>query len=327
MIYTDTPVCEWHKNQIKLDDSLSLAIFHIPYPYSSNFEQKIDWAVDSFEYIIILCSELHDDSVEFIEKYQQSKIYYFICGSVQDVKTYPWMDWFATTSEFYKNNNLLDQLNPYQVKPKYFDALLGWTKPHRQIAYDYLKNNNDIIMSYLTDRSQPLIDSGWLSADNCEISNHIRNTITTINYQGQQVSISQIIPVSVYNQSAYSVVAETNWADHYSFYTEKIVKPILAERLFIVFSGQHYLRNLRSLGFETFNGIINESYDAEPDMMRRYAMVNEQINYLLSQPQDQILKEIRTITEYNKNLMLNKNWISDMHRTIKNIVTQKISIK
>jgi hypothetical protein len=321
MIYTDTPVCKWHRNQIDLDDGLSLAIFHIPYPYSSNFEQKIDWAVNSFEQIIILCSELHNDSVEFIQKYQHPKIHYFICGSVQDVNAYPWMDWFATTSDFYKNNNLLDQLSPYRVKPKYFDALLGWAKPHRQIAYDYLKDNDDVILSYLTDRSQPLKDSGWISVDGYEISDQTRNTITKVNYHGQQISISQIVPVSVYNQSAYSVVAETNWANHYSFYTEKIVKPILAERLFAVFSGQHYLHNLRSLGFKTFNGIIDESYDAEPDMIRRYAMVYEQIKYLLSQPQDQILNKIRPITEYNKNLMLNKNWISDMHSTIKNIVT------
>ena len=48
-------------------------------------------------------------------------------------------------------------------------------------------------------------------------------------YLGKLVSLSQIIPVDIYNSTAYSVVCETNYDNHYSFYTEKIVKPIIAK--------------------------------------------------------------------------------------------------
>jgi hypothetical protein len=111
------------------------------------------------------------------------------------------------------------------------------------------------------------------------------------------MSLSQVIPLSIYNQTAYSVVAETNYDNNYIFNTEKIVKPILARRLFLVVSGQHYLRNLRSLGFKTFDGIIDETYDTIADFEQR-CTIDTRTNdrYLFDCPQDQQI--IRTNTPY-----------------------------
>jgi len=136
----------------------------------------------------------------------------------------------------------------------------------------------------------------------------LRGSITPVKFNGQVMSLSQVIPFSIYNQTAYSVVAETNYDNHYSFYTEKIVKPILSERLFIVFSGQHYLRNLRSLGFRTFDGILDETYDTIEDYDLRFKLACEQIKYLCDQNQETVLEQIRPITEHNKSVMLTTDW-------------------
>lgn len=323
MIYYDTDTCACHGQQLELSAVDNVAIFHVPYPCDQEFEHKITQAVDQYDHIIVLCSELHTNSAEFIKRNQQPNIHYFICGVVQGINSYPWMDWFATTTDAYRNNNLLEQLNPYTTKSKYFDVLLGWAKPHRQIAYDYLKDNNKVVLSYLQDRTLLLTDSSWISPENCSIPTNTKNTITKINHFGQEISISQIIPFNIYNQTAYTVVAETNYANDYSFYTEKIVKPILAERLFVVFSGQHYLKNLRALGFKTFDGIIDENYDDDPDMISRYSKVYEQIEYLIAQPQEKILKQIRSITAHNKQLMLNTNWVELAHANIRKIISDQ----
>jgi len=320
MVYLDTPVCEWHWNQLGLDRSVSVAVFHIPYPFDFVFQSKINWALDNYNSIIILCSELHRDSVNFIQQYQHSNIHYFVCGVIPNVKTYTWMDWFSTTASIYQHNNLLDQLTPYRVKPKSFDALLGWAKPHRQVIFDRLQNNKNVVLSYLQNRSQSLQQSGWISAEDCIVGGEVRNTITRVNYHNQEASISQIIPFSVYNQTAYTIVAETNYDNDYSFYTEKIVKPILASRLFVVFSGQHYLKNLTSLGFKTFNNIIDESYDSVEDNTVRFTKALEQVEYLIAQPQQSILEKIKPIVEHNKKLMLETNWMYQTHHTIKNII-------
>jgi hypothetical protein len=88
------------------------------------------------------------------------------------------------------------------------------------------------------------------------IDTDLKWTVSQVIYYGYKISLSQVVPIKAYNQTAYSVVAETNFADDFVFHTEKIVKPILARRLFIVFGGHQYLKNLRQLGFKTFNNII-----------------------------------------------------------------------
>jgi len=74
--------------------------------------------------------------------------------------------------------------------------------------------------------------------------------------------------------------------------------------LFIVFCGYHYLYNLRKLGFKTFDGIIDESYDNIQDTDERFSAALAQMQYLIDQPQEAILEKIRPITEHNKNLMI-----------------------
>lgn len=309
MIYTDSTVCKWNLSQIyNISNDISAAVFHVPFQIDDAFTDKINLAVNQYANIIMLCSELHPNTVKFIRNNQHPKIHYFTCGSIDGVETKLWMDWFITTADIYKQNNLLDQLTPYSVKSKYFDALLGWAKPHRQIIYDYLNNDDRVILTYLQDRTASLAESGWITAENCVIDPSIRNTVTRVSYHNQEVSISQIIPFNIYNDSAYTIVAETNFDNDYSFYTEKIVKPILASRLFIVFSGQHYLKNLRALGFKTFNGIIDERYDQIADPTLRFKSALEQVDYLLAQPQELILSQIKDITIYNKQLMLSGCW-------------------
>ena len=149
-------------------------------------------------------------------------------------------------------------------------------------------------------------------------------TIEPIDLRGHKISLSQVVPVNIYNQTAYSVVTETNYMNSYTFYTEKTVKPILGRRLFVSFSGQHYLRNLHNLGFKTFGNIIDESYDEEPDVTKRYSMVAEQIKYLIDTPQEQILAEVQPIAEYNYNHLMNTDWYDDF---LKNFLQSLQAVK
>jgi hypothetical protein len=333
LIYTDADHCQWLTRMIGFDSITDIeefiqypgpksAIFHIPYPYETEgafFEQRILRIIDQCDKIAICGSELHRITVDFIYRFQNPKIKYFLCGAVENIKSSQWMSWFITTSHFYKTNPILTQLTPYEVKPKFFDILLGQPKPHRDVAYDYIINHDlqdQVIMTYLG-HPRSIIpgenNPGWIwEDDGLElIETNIKWTVTQVRYYGQQMSLSQVVPIKIYNQTAYTVVCETNFDNHYSFYTEKIVKPILARRLFIVFSGKHYLKNLRNLGFKTFDGIIDESYDDVEDDRQRYNSALAQIQYLINQPQEEILTKIKHITEHNKQVMLTTNWLGD----------------
>jgi hypothetical protein len=337
-IYADTGICSWHLNQLNLLKSEEIiaghpAVFHMPFPYTSNFDTKISHAISVCSQVIILVSELHTETVKFITDHQNPNIVYFICGFINGYSNSNWMDWFINTCDFYKGNTLLTQLTPYKVKPKYFDILLGQQRSHRDVVYDYIIKNNyadKVILTYknrspfITPNQQ---DANWIWPDvDLEIlESEIRWTITKVKYKEQTTSLSQIISTEIYNQSAYTVVAETNWDNHYSFYTEKIVKPILAERLFIVFSGQHYLRNLRSLGFKTFDGIIDETYDTIEDNNQRFKLACEQIEYLINQPQEEVLAKIRPITEHNKRVMMETDWLGDYFKELRAVLLDHTS--
>lgn len=326
MIYADTDVCKWHVNQLNINTNLNVAIYQVPYPFDPKFADTIKTALLIYDQIIILISELHFDSVEFCLQHQDPKIKYFSCGFIDGLSTIPWMDWFITTVDFYKHSIILTQLRPYDIKPKAFDILLGWAKPHRQQIYNYVNSNNlnhKAVMTYLQDRSQPLqkqLSNSWVWP-NIEIpKENFQSTITCIRHEGKLITLSQVISTDIYNQTAYSVVAETNFDNHYNFYTEKIVKPILAERLFIVFAGKNYLKNLQKLGFKTFDGIIDESYDSIDNNEQRFNLALEQMQLLMKQPQEEILAKIRPITEHNKQVMLNTEWYGNFSRELQAVV-------
>ena len=174
--------------------------------------------------------------------------------------------------------------------------------------------SDQVIMTYLQDTTKTLQEqdsNGWKwEMPGLEFPEHkFKWTVTPVKYYGRDVSLSQIIPIEIYNQTAYSIIAETNPANYCTFFTEKTVKPILAKRLFIVFSGQYFLQNLRKLGFKTFDGIIDESYDLIEDPQLRFATAFEQVQYLINQPQEEILSSIKDIVEHNQQLMLNTEWM------------------
>lgn len=342
-IYADTPDCADHLKTIgpmeisyDLNEDIDRAIFHLPYPMSvdTNFRNKLDRAVKLSQRVAVLVSELHLETVEFIREHQHPKITYFLCGSIKNLPAQQWMDWLHRSSDFYKHNpQILDQLDPYSVKSKTFDILLGRSKQHRSTVYNFIKDNDlddRVIMTYLKGQDdiplQAQDQSGWLWEPGIiQLKDQFQWTVTPIRYQGRSMSLSQVVPISIYNQTAYSVVAETNYDNHYSFYTEKIVKPILAERLFVVFSGQYYLRNLRQLGFRTFDGVIDETYDTVEDNKLRFQLACEQMRNLFTMPQEKILAEIQPITEHNKRVMLETDWYGDFARELRESLLDRAS--
>jgi len=352
LIYADTDVCAYHLEQIGLEytrdfesflqcDEPKSAVFHVPFPwkggYGDLFLGRLERVINSCEHVIIFSSELHNRIYQFIQEYDRDNVTFYICGFLNrrpnHCRVYQWMDWFITTLKFYKNvPRFLDKLDPYASKLKLFDVLLGQPRSHRDMVYTYMLPHQDqIVLTYMRDFSQGLYDHDFnaqtiQSRPNNEYtwdldglgvpSNPINFTIESVELHGQKVSISQVVPINIYNETAYSVVTETNFMNSYTFYTEKTVKPILARRLFVAFGGQHYIRNLHNLGFKTFNGIIDESYDEEPEQHRRYAMVYDQMKYLFDQPQDLILEQIKPIVEYNYYHMLNTDWYGEFSRNL-----------
>lgn len=112
-----------------------------------------------------------------------------------------------------------------------------------------------------------------------------------------------------FNSTAISVVLETMFDDSRIHLTEKTLRPIACGHPFVLAAGPGSLEYLRSYGFRTFAPWIDESYDHEPDSLRRLEKIinsMNKINLLGVQEFDQFLIEIRHIADFNK-----KHFFSD----------------
>jgi hypothetical protein len=230
---------------------------------------------------------------------------------------------FYRMEKLYKNiPHKIKEINPYDKKEYYFEALLGLKKIHRDFIFSKIKNsinNNKFLYNYSN-----LKDSTWFNEPNINFLKNIddyNSSLMLCEYYGKNCSVSQVIVIDLFNNSSYSIAAETIFINDYTYITEKTVKPIIGKRLFIIFSGANFLKNLQSLGFKTFDGIIDESYDQILDNEERWAAAWQQVEWLCNQDQQKIYEKIKPICEYNFNLMMETDWISITGESIKNIIT------
>ena len=226
---------------------------------------------------------------------------------------------FWSTCDFYRARPELLVIDGKQTLM--FDALLGRRKPHRAYVYNNIDHDQNWVTYYPTDQDLDITqyqdnEFVWPSDVLDRPGQEITLSVQEVTVDGTIVSLSQILPREIYAQTRYSLVTETLTDNGWSFFTEKIVKPMLAKRLFLVASGQHYLRNLRNLGFRTFEGLVDESYDQEPDANLRLEMIMDQVRYLSQQDAGVMQQHIAPILEHNFQVIMHTDW---QQRVIDNI--------
>jgi hypothetical protein len=200
-----------------------------------------------------------------------------------------------------------------QHKHKVFDALLGASKPHRNFVFRKLKEHDLLDKSFVNiikntvvktddprfyDYRSPDLDM----FDDPSITDQHRRQFTGNWLTGLQngQSVSRSIPLKIYQNSWYSIVAETHSTDCV-YLTEKTAKPLYMKRLFVMFGAQGLLKKLHQHGYKTFHGIIDESYDQEPHDLTRWSMAFEQVLKLAECNHEEVYREIAPIIIHNHN--------------------------
>lgn len=90
---------------------------------------------------------------------------------------------------------------------------------------------------------------------------------------------------TLFLDSYFSLVTETIMRNHATIsITEKTIKPIMNMHPFLLMGGQYSLRELRRMGFETFEPFIDESYDSVQDYQQRTEMVLAEAHRLAMLP-------------------------------------------
>jgi hypothetical protein len=183
-----------------------------------------------------------------------------------------------------------------------FDCLLGSKRPHRDIIQTCYKNSqhrDQILFSYFK-YSENIAQGIW--DEDVDVGSY------------EPAYYYAALPLNIYNQTYYSIVAETTTANNFNHYSEKVAKPIVAGRPFVVFAGQNYLSNLRHLGFKTFASVIDESYDNIADMHQRMTAAWHQVEWLCEQDPAHVYCELHDVLQHNRQHFLTTDWHSAIQK-------------
>ena len=104
------------------------------------------------------------------------------------------------------------------------------------------------------------------------------------------------------NDALWNIVTETVFYYNKLHLTEKIFKPIVSKQPFMLVAAPGNLAYLRSYGFKTFDGIIDESYDLIQDNDQRTAAVVDQLAWYCGLSEDEkldVIKRIEPIVLHN----------------------------
>lgn len=108
----------------------------------------------------------------------------------------------------------------------------------------------------------------------------------------------------LWQDSFFHVVTETIYYYDKLHLTEKIFKPIVSKRPFILVASAGNLAYLKSYGFKTFDRWIDESYDLEQDNDVRMEKIVKNVEYICNltySQQQNIMQEMQEVLDYNYN--------------------------
>jgi len=271
--------------------------------------------------IVYIAEPYHDQMlITLLRRFESDTGIQFFGDGMLNVSCSNWRPaicWFVTPRHYYRDDawaqawlRQVDQ--SIKAKQFQFDCLLGIPRPNRDAVESFYLDSahkQDILYSYHKNNIQDGI-WGW------DIGSATGSWQSITIADQYQVALSALVPYDIYNQSWHSIVAESTDYNDINHMTEKVAKPIIAERVFVVFAGQYYLRNLRQLGFETFASVIDEQYDLEPDPARRYHMAWQQVESLCKQNAVAVRARVRTILEHNRRLFLDTDWQQELRQCL-----------
>jgi hypothetical protein len=302
------------------------------------FAQYISYLSSISSLVFSFDTEMHDFHLEIYDTCHKSNVYWITSGFINDARykdnVIPWLYFFQETAHSYKYN-LKDKLNELVCdynKQLSFDVLLGRPRLHRDYVYKSIQEHNmfdNCILNYQTSESGQSYKNFWdnftLEPNTVATSFGKAGTEQPCIYEGVNTYLSRVIPISIYNKTAYSIIAETNYNNSYSFFTEKTAKPLISRRVFIMFSGYQMLQNLKNLGFKTFDSVIDESYDLIEDDQYRWHTTFQQVKNLSQANQEFVYSTVSEVLEHNYNHIMSIDWTARALEQIKQVIRTEIN--
>lgn len=257
-----------------------------------------------------------------------------IIGGGDMLYTYPYIryDYFISVFTGYQENidqmARINEIYAKPAKPYKFMFLNGRARLHRQYLWHQFDRTgllDQSLWTMLESRGFGQInperwkDGGQLLTIPCRVQN-LPAKYEVAQYRnvpldpGQERNIKRqlfgntwgdvYLQAEPYIDTYFSVVTETVAERPWSFRTEKIVKPIAQGHPWICVAGPGFYKDLRDLGFRTFSGLIDESFDQIDDLQSRLDRIHAVVQDLCQQDLASFLDSCYSICKYNQQHLL-----------------------
>jgi len=290
-----------------IDEIISLnTIDQLPFGRSKLSPDYIDVFTKYPEYAykrsnIIVTSEKSLLLINYLKKYKFYNLYYFFHGFAA-------LDWYRG---FYALNYNKSVIKDYTYDYITFNRLVSNDRSYRCYFVSLLAEKS-LLKQGQVSFGLPTEQASWqeeiVDPDTKLSTTAIKHIQTYLPYKPLIIdcehvlgSASADIPRCA-NDSFWHIVTETVFYYNKLHLTEKIFKPIAMKQPFMLLAAPGNLAYLKSYGFKTFEGIIDESYDAIEDNDQRTEAVVGQLAWycaLNAEEKQRVIEAIAPIVEYN----------------------------
>jgi hypothetical protein len=107
-----------------------------------------------------------------------------------------------------------------------------------------------------------------------------------------------MISWDLYNQASFEIVPESYYKNA-TWLTEKTLKPIVARIPFLILSNADFYKDLKKIGFKTFDSLIDESFAYEPVIELRTQKLVTTVKSIIGQGGIDFYNAAQEICDYN----------------------------
>ena len=252
---------------------------------------NLRWAGNIFDQCVLLHSEQRSSNVEKYQVNDYVPVYFWSHAVIAS-------DWFRYIQHIDINKTPTKQFLIY-------NRAWSGTREYR-LKFAELLLEHDLVSHCRT----------WLNPVDPETQQHYQdhqfqrpqwrpNRILDQEYPCSTVTscYSADIDIKDYAATDIEIVLETLFDDDRLHLTEKSLRPMACAQPFVLAATHGSLEYLRSYGFQTFADLWDESYDQEPDAMRRMQkIVQLMVDMSRWSPaqRDSIMQQARSIAQANK---------------------------
>ena len=216
------------------------------------------------------------------------------------------------TKCFGYQENMLAQMRSTEIytkahKPYQFLFLNGRHRPWRRYLINHFKSTGLINSALWTNLDTGAGDLQFLP-EKYEVDRYQKNlNVSARGFVKTQLFGNEwgdiYINPDAYIDTYFSLVTETVVDYPYSFRTEKLWKPMFMAHPWIVIASRGYYRDLRNLGFRTYDHLIDESFDLIDSNQDRLDRVRDIVEDLARQNLESFLSAAETVSKYNQQHM------------------------